>query len=188
MKHPNYTPAPDSTYSLCLPVGNGVPYYKFVPLNVHEIENLIPLNYIDAFDIWTTGTANDTRNKRAFDYLRVQANDLLPYFDYKNGIHKTVELTSNADYMNYAERCFWANIDKTSKYANFTSYLSGVTEKGIVYEQLLGGSGILTRTVSLIEASACPVPVLEAFQEADWCVIGQNMLNWCIARNREDLN
>lgn len=187
-KYPNDTPAPDSTYSLCLPVGNGVPYYQFVPLNVHEIENIIPLNYIDAFDVWTTGTATDVRNKRAFDFLRSQANDLLPYFDYKKGIHKTTELTSNADYTDYAEKCFLVNSDKTSAYANFTTYLSGIGDKGIVYEQLLGGSGILNRTVALIDSPSCPAPVLEAYQEADWCVIGQNMLNWCIAKYREDVN
>lgn len=188
MKYPNYTPAPDSTYSLCLPVGIGVPFYKFVPLNVHEIENIIPLNYIDSFDIWTTGTANDVRNKRAFDFLRSQANDLLPYFDYKKGIHNNIDLTSSPYYLDYAEKCFFANSDKTSVCADFTTYLSGISANGIVYEQLLGGSGILNRTVALIDSPICPSPVLEAFQEADWCVIGQNMLNWCIARYREDFN
>ena len=188
MRHPNYTPAPDSTYSLCLSVGHGVPYYQLVSLNVHEIENIIPLNYIDSFDVWTTGSANDVRNKRAFDFLRTQANILLPYFDYKNGIHNNTDLTSNTDYLDYAEKCFFANSDKTSAYSDFTSYLSVISTKGIVYEQLLGGSGILTRTVALMDSPTCPAPVLEPFQEADWCVIGQNMLNWCIARNREDLN
>lgn len=188
VKYPNYTPAPDSTYSLCLTVGKGIPYYKFIPLDVHEIENIIPLNYIDAFDVWTTGKINDVRNKRAFDFLRLHANDILPYFDYKKGIHKSTELTLNADYMDYAEMCFMANSDKTSVYANFTTYLSGIEDNGKVYEHLLGGSGILTRTVSLMDSPVCPDPVLEAFQETDWCVIGQNMLNWCIARNREDVN
>ena len=139
MKHPNYTPAADSTYSLCLPVGNGVPYYKFVPLSVHEIENIVPLNYIDSFDIWTSGTSNDQRNKRAFDYLRVLANDLLPYFDYKKGIHKNTDLTTNQDYYNFAEKCFMANQDKTSTYADFSTYLSSIGNNSIVYEQLLSG-------------------------------------------------
>lgn len=189
MKHPNYAPDPNSTYALCLPIGNGVPYYKFIPLNVHEIENIIPFNYIDTFDVWTTGgTANDVRNKRAFDFLRAQANDILPYFDYKKGIHKTTELTSNADYSNYAEKCFSVNTDKTAAHADYASYLSSIGNNGIVYEQLLGGSGILTRTVSLIESPTCPTPVLETFQENEWLIIGQNMLNWCIARSREDFN
>lgn len=189
MKHPNYTPAADSTYSLCLPIGNGVPYYKFVPLNVHEIENIIPLNYIDAFDIWINGNPNDQRNKRAFDQLRAFANDLLPYFDYKKGIHKNTDLTTNPFYFAYAERCFSANHDKTTAFADFTTYLSSIGNNGIVYEQLLGGSGILTRTVDLIESPSCPsAPVLEPFQETEWNAIGQNMLNWCIARNNEGLN
>lgn len=188
MKYPNYIPDPNSTYSLCLPVGNGVPFYKFVPLSVHEIENIIPLNYIDAFDVWTTGDANDVRNKKAFDFLRAQANDLLPYFDYKKGIHNTTDLTSNTDYHNFAEKCFLANSDKTSAHADFATYLTGIGANDIVYEQLLGGSGILTRTIALIESPTCPAPVLETFQETNWCVIGQNMLNWCIARYREDLN
>ena len=176
MKHPNYTPDSNSTYSLCLPVGFGVSFYKFVSLNVHEIENLIPLNYIDALDIWVTGNANDAHNKHAFDYLRTQADILLPYFDYKKGIHKTTELTTNADYMSFAERCFSANPDKTSAYGDFATYLASISDKGIVYEQLLGGSGILTRTIALIESPTCPTPILESFQELDWRIIGQNML------------
>lgn len=187
-RYPNDTPKSNSTYSLCLPVGNGVPFYQFVPLNVHEIENIIPLNYIDSLDIWTTGTANDVRNKKAFDFLRTQANDLLPYFDYKKGIHNNSDLTSNSDYLDYAEKCFLSNTDKSSAYVDFATYISGISDNGIVYEQLLSGSGIITRIVSLIESPTCPTPVLEAFQEAEWCIIGQKMLNWCIARYREDLN
>lgn len=189
MKYPNYTPAADSTYSLCLPIGNGVPYYKFIPLNVHEIENIIPLNYIDAFDIWITGSPTDRHNKRAFDHLRFWANDLLPYFDYKKGIHKNTDLTTNQDYFDFAKKCFMANQDKTTAFSDFSTYLSSIGYNGIVYEQLLGGSGILTRTVALIESSTCPsAPMLETFQEAEWNAIGQNMLNWCIARNNEGLN
>ena len=188
-KHPNYTPAADSTYSLCLPIGNGVPDYKFVHLNVHEIENIIPLKYIDTFDIWTNGNSMDQHNKRAFDFLKTMANDILPYFDYKKGIHKNTDLTTNQDYFDFAEKCFIANQDKTTAYADFTTYLSSIGDNGIVYEQLLGGSGILTRTVALISSSACPTtPVLESFQEIEWNTIGQNMLNWCIARNNEGLN
>ncbi len=189
MKYPNYTPAADSTYSLCLPIGNGVPYYKFVSLNVHEIENIIPLNYIDTFDIWTSGNANDQHNKRSFDFLRTLANDILPFFDYKKGIHKSTDIITNSDYMTFAEKCFSVNVDKTTANADFTTYLSSVGNNGIVYEQLLSGSGILTRTVALITSDACPTtPVLESFQEVEWMAIGQNMLNWCIARNNEGLN
>lgn len=188
MKYPNYAPDPNCTYSLCQPIGIGVPFYKFISLNVHEIENLIPLNYIDTFNVWTAGNATDVHNKRAFDFLRMKANELLPYFDYKKGIHKTTDLTSNLDYMHFAEKCFLINPDKTAAYANFNAYLSCLGINGIVYEQLLGGSGILTRTLELIETMTCPIPVLEAFQEAEWNIIGQNMLNWCVARNREVLN
>lgn len=188
MKYPNFTPDLDSTYSLCLSVGSDVAFYKFVSLNVHEIENLIPLNYIDTFDIWTTGNYNDAHNKHAFDFLRTQADSLLPYFDYKKGIRKTTELTENADYMAFAEKCFSVNIDKISAYADFVTYLASIADKGIVYEQLLGGSGILTRTIKLIESSICPAPALEAFQEYDWRIIGQNMLNWCVSRDYEVLN
>lgn len=35
--------------------------YKILPLDVHEIENLIPLNYIDQFDNWVNGDANDIK-------------------------------------------------------------------------------------------------------------------------------
>lgn len=185
----NDNPKPNSTYSLCLPIGIGVPYYIFIPLNVHEIENLIPLNYLDTFDIWTSsGTPNDRHNKRAFDFLRTQANALLPYFDYKKGIHKTEDLMSDSDYMYFAEMCYNANPDKRASGISFASYLNSIGDNQIVYEQLLGGSGLLTRTIQLIDSRQCPIPILERFQESEWMKIGQKMLNWCISRNSEELN
>ena len=188
IKYPGYVQAPDTTYPLCAAVGAGVVFYKFLPLSVHEIENIIPLNYIDAFDVWTEGTAEDARNKAAFDALRSRADEILPYFDYKKGIHKTTEFTSSADYMDLAEKCFSCNISLKATYPDFTTYLAHIPDKGIVYNQLIGGSGILTRTLDLIKMPTCPAPLLEPFQEYNWKEIGQNMLNWCIARDRESLN
>lgn len=64
--------------------------YKFLPIDVHEIENLIPTNFIDMLNIWNTDACR--QNKEYFDYLKNDAERILPFFDFKKGIRKTNDL------------------------------------------------------------------------------------------------
>jgi hypothetical protein len=182
-RYPGYIPADDSTFKSC-EVLKGL-LYKFSPLLCHEIENIIPLNYIAAFKLWDE--PNNKKNKKNFDYLLKGANDILPYFDYKNGIKQ--KDMQNPQFKKFASHCYVLNDELKKKQPDFDAYLQSLHKESPVYPQLLGGSGILTNTVALIKGNTCPpIPELLDFQEKIWNAIGQNMLNWCIARNEEALN
>jgi hypothetical protein len=185
-KYANYIPAKDSTYNECEPVGKDVEYYNFLPLDVHEIENLIPLNYIDvAFSNYTEDNVNDKKNKEAFDFLRQDAENILPYFDYKNGIRKNDELLNNQDYMTFAKLCYNQNPTMSK---DFETHLQELNRKGQIYPPLIGGTGTIKMTLNLISNNNCPIPVLLDYQKKNWVRIGQNMLNWCVARNKEAIH
>ena len=187
-KYEGCIPEQDGTYGLCVGIGNNVPYYKFLPLNVHEIENLIPLNYIDKFDVWINGRLDDKKNKRAFDYLIKDADNILPYFDYKKGIKKGQMYDSQQEYRLLAQRCYEVNVELKELYPDFDSFIDSL-RTDIIYPHLIGGSGVLKRTLELIENNELVdvEPVLIDFQKENWINIGQAMLNWCVARNMEQI-
>lgn len=181
-------PEPNGTYDNCVNnIHSTACEYKFLPLEVHEIENLIPLNYIDAFDNWTCRNPNDARNKRAFDYLRNDAENILPYFDYKNGIKNNDAFRSSTDYQTFAEQCYCLNDDKVSIEPSFSAFVSTLANKAEIYPHLIGGTGTINRALGLIKTDSCPEPNLLQFQENNWRVIGQALLDWCIARRPEGL-
>ena len=72
----------------CQRLDNKKSGYRCLIINVHEIENILPLNYIDNL------ISKDKRYKwdmcqlfkRHFDYLSrsERSEDILPYFDYNN--------------------------------------------------------------------------------------------------------
>lgn len=179
----------DSTYYNCVNlVHSNACEYKILPLNVHEIENLIPLNYIDQFDNWVNGDANDIKKKRAFDFLRDNAEEILPYFDYKKGIKYDDMLRNSADYQKFAEKCYMANHDFVNVEPSFQNFISGLSNKAIIYPNLIGGSGTINNTLAMIDNNSCPQPELLEFQRDNWEVIGQNMLDWCVARIPESIS
>lgn len=185
-KYANYIPEKDSAYCKCKHIGKDIEYYKFLPLDVHEIENLIPLNYIDvAFLNYTEEKINDKKNKEAFDFLRKDAENILPYFDYKNGIKKNDELLNNQEYMTFAKLCYAQN---SKMLKDFDTHLQELPKKGQVYPPLIGGTGTIKMTLKLISNSNCPVPILLEYQKNNWNKIGQNMLNWCVAKNKEAIH
>lgn len=187
-KYKGCLPEKDGTYDKCVKNIIAPPsYYKFIAIQVHEIENLIPLNYIDTFDIWNNGKKEDKKNKRNFDFLRLDAENILPYFDYKKGIKKDDMFNNCLEYRKFANRCYCTNSDLISRIPDFESYVNTVSSKGEIYPHLLGGSGILNRTIDLINSDNVPEPQLLGFQEDEWNKIGQAMLDWCIAKGPESI-
>lgn len=185
-RYPNSKPKEDSTFSQCTnKVLTTDIEYKFLPLEVHEIENLVPLNYIDAFDIWNSGFPNDAVHKRAFDCLRSEGEAILPYFDYKKGIKKKDVLASK-EYWSFAEKCYRTNAEKLAADPCFRTYVDKVSN-GEIYPQLLGGTGTIKNTLKLIDSGKAPKPELLTFQRNNWNIIGKAMLDWCIARKSEAL-
>lgn len=187
-KYKECPPEEDGTYNMCVKNIVAAPsYYKFIAIPVHEIENLIPLNYIDTFDIWNNGKKEDKENKRNFDFLRYDAENILPYFDYKKGIKKDAMFNNCLEYRRFANRCYYTNSDLMSKESDFETYVNNVSSNGKIYPHLLGGSGILKRTIDLIQSDNVPEPNLLEFQEDEWNKIGQAMLDWCIAKGPESV-
>lgn len=187
-RFPTDTPADNSTYSLCVNLGINSPIYKLLPLQVHELENLIPLNYIDAFDVWVNGKPDDFKHKMAFDYLRTDAENVLPFFDYKNGIKNNELYRSNPNLQIFARHCFSLNLEYTIAHPDYDVYVSSLANKQWIYLHLIGGSGTMTRAIDMIENKNTPEPILLNFQENNWNEIGQSLLNWCIAHNHEAIH
>lgn len=188
-KYPGCPPEPNGTYDNCVTkIQSTAVEYKLLPLDVHEIENIIPLNYIDRFDNWEHGDANDVRKKHAFDFLRNNAEEILPYFDYKKGIKKDDMFKNNPDYRMFVEKCYEANNDLKNNNDSFASYVDSLQDKAEIYPNLIGGTGTINRALEMILNNTCPQPDLLHFQQDNWMKIGQALLDWCIARTPEGLS
>ena len=186
-RFPNCSPKSDGTYGKCKEnIKSTDLEYKFLPLHVHEVENLIPLNFIDLFSIWE-GQIIDKNNKKAFDYLRVDAADILPYFDYKNGIKNDKYFFDNPDYYAFAKKCYTMNVEMMANESDFDYYVRNNRTKEI-YPRLLKGTNTILRTLDIIQKDNCPQPILLEYQTKYWNEIGQSMLDWCIARKKEAIS
>ena len=183
-KFPTDIPKSTSTCSICSEIPE-TPIYHLVVLDVQEVENLIPLNYIDNLD-WKSFNRVDRLNKRNLDYLRVKGNYILPFYDYKCGIKKTQELLSSSqDYTDYAETCFNLNEDLTKRYKDFTSLLNDKNFKDELIPRLFSGTVLITSILAMIRDGRQPKPELLPFQKQNWNKIGHILLNWCIAENKD---
>lgn len=170
----------NSTCGKCKKIGRKIPTYKFMALEVHEIENLIPLNIVDELQ-WT---ADCQTNKDAFDYLRynAQTEELLPFFDIKNGIVKDKLLMDDNEYRGYAKSCYEMNpLLKVN--GDFDSYLSGMPDGATVYPHLR--KGLLKKFLEYSKDHRDREMELLEFQMKAWSKIGQEMLNMGCSRNVE---
>lgn len=183
-KYPSYKCKSDSTYGKCKRFINKYPFLCLLPLNVQEIENIIPLNYIDTFDVWKTEKCK--YNKRFFDYLKNDAENILPFFDFKKGIKKNGEYMIDVKYQNFAERCFNINSELKSNYNNYQEYIDDINEEDTIYPGLI--NGILSKTLDYIRTTNCDLPILLEYQKIEWIKISISMLNWGISRSSESLN
>lgn len=171
----------NSTSGKCRKIGRNIPTYKFVVLDVHEVENLVPLNVVDKM-VWT---ADSIENKDAFDYLRYNAKteEVLPYFDIKNGVKKDNRLMTDPKYMTFAKTCYEMNPLLMKKNGKFEQYVDGLEEGAVVYPHLR--KGLLKKYLEYRkEDPECEIELLE-FQQTAWMMIGQVMLNMGCSRNVE---
>lgn len=188
-RFPNAQPEPDSTYSKCVGIGAGNVLYKMLPLEVHELENLVPMNFIDQeFTAWTNNDAEYARKKIAFDYLKKDAENILPYYDYKKGIKNNQEYRSKPELQTFAKLCYEQNDDNMALQPDFNLFMNTIQDKGYIYTELIGGTGVINMALNVIRSGVAPEPVLFVFQHDNWSKIGQEMLNWCIARKPEAIH
>ncbi len=180
-----------STYGKCKGIGDGNVLFKLIPLKVHELENLVPLNYVDIeFPNWTTGPerANHERRKKAFDYLKKEAENILPYFDFKKGIIKNEEYRKSPKLQSFAKMCYQQNDEFMATQPDFDKFVDSLQDKEKIYPELIGGTGTINLVLNLINRGNVPDPILYNFQKRNWEIIGQGMLNWCIARTPEAIH
>lgn len=177
----------------CKKLDNKICGYRCLIINVHEIENILPLNYIDDL------ISKDNRYKwemckifkRHFDYLSrsEQREEILPYFDYKKGIRKIPEFMSSDDYQRFGELC-WTQNPEINIGQSFREYLDSVPNKGRIFNPL--SESIAADTLGYIKESekkgTLKAPTLLAYQENEWKRIGKEIVNWCCARIPEGLS
>lgn len=188
-RYPGAVPEPDSTYAKCIGIGDGNVFYRILPLEVHEIENLVPLNFIDQeFDSWTKGDAEYARKKVAFDYLKKDAENILPFFDYKKGIKYNDDYRNTPELQSFARKCYELNDDKMAIQPDYDQFINTLTNKAYIYTELIGGTGTINIALKVIKSGHAPEPFLFDFQRTNWNTIGQEMLNWCIARKPEAIH
>lgn len=167
--------------------------YRCLVVNVHEIENILPLNYID--DLIKT----DKRYKwplsqlfkKHFDYLvnSAEVERILPFFDYKKGIRKNTEYLESKEYQRYGELCWQQNPDINAN-VTYTDYVDSLPDNGKIYNQL--SESISADTLDYIftkkQQEALMPPKLLQFQEHEWNRIGREIVNWTCARIPEGLS
>lgn len=180
LKYKGQRPASGSTYSKCRRFGKKIPIYKFVALEVQEVENLIPFNVID-FIPWYD---DNRENKRSFDCLRNNAKSelVLPFFDIKKGIVNDALLRNDVEYRNLAIMCYYLNPTLSSN-GDFNAYIGGLEENAVVYPHLI--LNLLKKYLDYVKDNPGFHDELLEFQRDEWDKIGCAMLNMGCARNKE---
>lgn len=179
-KYPTQAIPADSTYGVCSRAGMNIPTYKFVELDVHEIENLIPFNVTDKM----TWYAENRRNKRAFDGLRNNAKSeyVLRFFDIKKGIINDELLRTDPNYRSFAMTCYYLHPDWEAN-GSFETYYAGLEENAEVYPHLI--LNLLKKYLDYVnENPGFEIELLE-YQRDEWDKIGSAMLNMGCSRNTE---
>lgn len=177
----------------CEKINNNFCGYKCIVLNVNEIENLLPLNYINEIIAkekkyrWE----NSQIQKKHFDYLcsSDKKNEILKYFDYKNGIKKNSCLLTDKYYKKFAKLCWEQNPD-INKDCNFEEYIKTIPEKGSIYNKL--SESIFPDVLDYIKRkksqNSLKNPDLLIFQKEEWNKIAKTLLNWSCASRLEGLS
>lgn len=163
-------------------------------LNTHEVENLIPINFLEKA-IKHSGSYIKYKDKydkqiRHFKYLLEDTynESILPYFDCKDGIKRIEEKegAQDAQHKDFAKLC-WSKNNEISTGTDFDTYLSSLGPDDFVYERL--SNSLLEDTLHYISETKTnrnlEDPVLLRFQDIEWHRIGQALLNWGYASSIE---
>ena len=182
-KYPSQPIQNNSTCGKCMKKYVDNVIYRFIHLNVQEVENLIPLDVVDALKWSGAGAAF----KKAFDTLREHNNseELLAYFDLKNGIKKDDLFLNAPEYRAFAEACCSCDPSNPA-YGSFSTYSNALPFKGVIFPML--SNNLLRDANDFLRNNADFPFALQKFQKKEWIKIARSMLNWGICRNREGLN
>jgi len=182
MSFPGQTMSSHSTAHECMGIKRGK-LEELLVLNVHEAENLLPINYIDM----VPNNLLPIQKKNSFRKLyedELAAESILRYFDLKNGLLKLENYFDCADFIKYARTVCEAN----PEFLNGESFDDYYNEKKIK-ETLYPGVAkrILSFTLDVMRIEDLPAPQLMRYQFDEWVRVGQAMLNYCCAERVEKL-
>lgn len=149
---------------------------QYMVIDVQEIENLVPFNYIADIPALSQDDLN------AINYIQINNPELLRFYDLKKGIKKkTICLHPNVEkFKEYARQVCISN----PNIIDFEEYYIAKNDDDLVYNQLCR---ILKFTIGALTEMK-KEPVLLDFQEEEWLRIGNEFFFWACARSQEALN
>lgn len=161
--------------------------FRLEILPVHEVENLVPLNYIDKLD-WNE---SNKFKKIGLDCLRNNAHteSIIKYFDFKKGIHYK-DICMDFQFKRFAEMCFYLNphINEGKSFDAFLAKLKN--DDDVVYPAVRENT--LKQVLDIIRNEDSFIqkypPELLDFQFDTWNRIGMMLLSWGCVRNPEAIN
>jgi len=160
---------------------------RCIILDVRELENLIPLNYIDEITKEHPDYQQPVNQDyvRHFNFLRDsnRHQDILPYFDYKEGIRKNINYKGSSEFQAFSKLC-WEQNPELSTGLSYQEYEDSISEGDRMYLPL--ARKIHAHTIDYINkhkvAGTLKDPVLLPFQEAEWKRIGKELATWGYAK------
>lgn len=163
---------------------------KCLILDVRELENLIPLNYADDFTTTHPDYQHDLSKDyiRYFSYLRnsAQRDNILPYFDFKEGIKKDDNYIADPSYRDFAKLC-WMQNPEINNGLTFAEYEQRVGKNKLIYYPF--SRKVASYTMGYITErrvnGTLKDPELLPFQEAEWNRIGKEIATWGYSRPTE---
>lgn len=141
VRFPGDSPTKDSTCMKCRKVNKMLPYYKYLELSVHEIENLIPINFLLQTDGWH---GDALAKKQAFEKI-CHDTRIMPYFDIKKGLFRSSK-KDDALYV-FGKMCYECNPSYTSERSYEAKYESMEPQ---IYPPLIENA--LKKTIQLLSS------------------------------------
>ncbi len=158
--------------------------YYFMVLPVLEVENLVPLNHYDAL---TWKYEINRKDLEAFKKLcgNQSSEQILPYFDIKEGLKKIHIAKYGKGFSDYAEMCCTCNPDIMNG-KGYEEYIDGLGEKDLIYPRLRKRP--MAELAPMYKKGNMEEPELMLFQFDAWMEIGSLLLDTTCARNEEAIS
>lgn len=181
-KYPSHVVDANTTCKKCQSIKENK-IYKLHILQVQEIENLLPLEYIE----WNRFNDVGLINKQHFDKLLNNAHTeyILQFLDLKEGIKKK-NISGDYLYKTFAMYCFIHN-DLINLGQSFDEYLASINDEDYIQRPLQSSlmKHVLEEVLKKEKQGIVLSPYLFDYQETEWKNIGQLLLDWGCARSNE---
>lgn len=182
-KYPSQPIKSNSTCGKCMNKYGDDVKYKFIALEVQEVENLVPLDVIDSLNWNGAGV----EFKKHFDTLRnhAESEQILAYFDIKNGIKNDNMFLKEEAYRAFAKLCYSYDVNNPPN-SDFETHCKQLPPDGVIFPML--SSNLLRNSNEYLKTHPNVQFTLLDYQKKEWIKIAQSMLNWGVCRNQESLH